>query len=242
MGRHVLVVGVLGAMAASACSSGSSANNASTSTKVAFTFAPGTGATAQARSAHVLQARYRALGVKDARVMVDSRGLVALGPPAVRTLADQVARPGVLTFRPVIALGPARSAPAPSDTAAGITLVKGVGQSGVEYLVGPPALTGGVRTATARFEPGQETWSISLRFTPAGAAAFNRFAAESYQKSAPQNAVAIVLDDVVQSAPSIQQASFPNGVSISGSFTKAQAEALASVLNTGRLPAAVRPV
>jgi preprotein translocase subunit SecD len=48
--------------------------------------------------------------------------------------------------------------------------------------------------------------------------------------------MAIVLDGVVQSAPSVNQPSFTGGVDITGSFSEGEAKDLARVLKSGALP------
>ncbi|MBK5287435.1 MAG: protein translocase subunit SecD [Acidimicrobiia bacterium] len=107
----------------------------------------------------------------------------------------------------------------------------------VLYQLGPTALTGRlVTSATARFESGSGQWSVSVNFNGLGHQKFDALAAASISKPAPQNAVAIVLDGIVQSAPTFQEASYPNGVSISGSFSQSDAEDLATVLKFGSLP------
>lgn len=107
----------------------------------------------------------------------------------------------------------------------------------LRYQLGPTALTGRLITsADARFESGSGQWSVSVNFNALGHQKFDALAAASISKPAPQNAVAIVLDGVVQSAPTFQEASYPNGVSISGSFSQSEAEDLATVLKFGSLP------
>jgi preprotein translocase subunit SecD len=69
-----------------------------------------------------------------------------------------------------------------------------------------------------------------------GQTAFNKLAADSFPKQAPQNAVAIVLDGVVQSAPAFQTGNFDGDVSITGNFSEGDAKDLATVLQYGALP------
>ena len=51
--------------------------------------------------------------------------------------------------------------------------------------------------------------------------------------------IAIVLDDVVQSAPQVNQPNFTDSVAITGDFSKEEAEDLISVLNRGAFPVQV---
>ncbi|MFT4656659.1 MAG: preprotein translocase subunit SecD [Ilumatobacter sp.] len=48
--------------------------------------------------------------------------------------------------------------------------------------------------------------------------------------------IAIVLDDVIQSAPSVNTTNFSGQVSITGQFTQDEAESLANILNRGAFP------
>jgi len=52
----------------------------------------------------------------------------------------------------------------------------------------------------------------------------------------PTQQLAIVLDGEIQSAPSINEPRFDDGVRISGEFSQSEAEQLAQVLNSGSLP------
>jgi preprotein translocase subunit SecD len=108
----------------------------------------------------------------------------------------------------------------------------------LRYQLGPTALTGKlVTSANARFSgSGGSGWVVVLSFDDTGKAKFNQLAATSFSKPAPQNAVAIVLDGVVQSAPAFQTSSFTTDVEISGSFSQTEAEDLATVLKFGSLP------
>jgi preprotein translocase subunit SecD len=109
------------------------------------------------------------------------------------------------------------------------------------YQLGPAALTGkGVGGAKAVYQGGQG-WVVNLELKDDGAAAFNKLAGESFPKQPPQNAVAIVLDGIVQSAPAFQEATFAGGnVQISGSFSEGDAKDLATVLQYGALPVVLK--
>jgi preprotein translocase subunit SecD len=91
-----------------------------------------------------------------------------------------------------------------------------------------------VKSADARFESGTG-WDVHLSFTGDGFTKFNQLAAKYYQKQ-----VAIVLDGVVQSYPTIQSNNFTsNDVVISGNFKESEAKSLALVLRYGALPVAL---
>lgn len=108
----------------------------------------------------------------------------------------------------------------------------------IRYQLGPAALTGkGVSGAKATYIGGTEGWVVDLSLNSKGSDAFNQLAAASFPKPPPENAVAIVLDGVVQSAPAFKTANFTGGnVQISGNFSDTEAKDLATVLQYGALP------
>src|SRR6476620_3562580 len=111
------------------------------------------------------------------------------------------------------------------------------GKAALRYQLGPAAFTGkGVSGAKAQFIGGTSGWVVDLSLESDGEAAFNKLAGESYSKSPPQNAVAIVLDGIVQSAPAFRESSFTGDVQISGNFSETEAKDLATVLQYGALP------
>ncbi len=111
------------------------------------------------------------------------------------------------------------------------------GKAALRYQLGPAAFTGkGVSGAKAQFIGGTIGWVVDLSLKSDGEAAFNKLAGESYSKSPPQNAVAIVLDGIVQSAPAFRESSFTGDVQISGNFSETEAKDLATVLQYGALP------
>ncbi|MGH8998966.1 MAG: protein translocase subunit SecD [Acidimicrobiia bacterium] len=99
--------------------------------------------------------------------------------------------------------------------------------------LGPAELLGeAVDTARADF---QGQWSVLVEFTGEGADGFNDLAAKYVGQQ-----VAIVLDSVVQSYPTIQQSSFPEGIAvITGDFSQGEAQDLARLLRYGALPVAL---
>lgn len=104
------------------------------------------------------------------------------------------------------------------------------------YYLGPTRVRGSdIDTADSQFSPGQG-YGVELKLTSEGLEKFDALAGESFAKPAPENAVAIVLDGVVQSAPVFQTGSFDGPVSITGSFGRTEAEDLARLLRYGALP------
>jgi preprotein translocase subunit SecD len=110
------------------------------------------------------------------------------------------------------------------------------GLAGSRYVVGPAELTGtAIATATATQNQAGE-WVVDCTLTSAGAVQWDTVAQRHFHQY-----LAIDLDGVVQSAPLIQPTnqtfqSFQGQVEISGNFTQASANALATVLQYGSLP------
>jgi len=92
-----------------------------------------------------------------------------------------------------------------------------------------------VATATALppdLTQGQANWYVQVKFTSSGGPQFDKLAQANYQKS-----VAIVLDGVVESAPTINSQSYSGTALINGSnFTQGSAKNLALQLRYGSLP------
>jgi len=108
------------------------------------------------------------------------------------------------------------------------------------YQLGPAFATGEVFNSDALADIIQGSWGVrvSLKSGPTGAQLWNVGAAQCYSRTAvcPSGRMAIVLDGIVQSAPSVNQPSFTGGVDITGAFSESEARDLARVLKSGALP------
>ena len=111
------------------------------------------------------------------------------------------------------------------------------------YVLGPTLATGRiVRTASAEFPQSEWVVALEMRGGDDGIDRFNEIAGQCYLASDPEvcptGQLAIVLDSVVQSAPTINSPSFAaDQISISGGpFTESEAKDLALVLRYGALP------
>ena len=110
---------------------------------------------------------------------------------------------------------------------AAVALLGSDGQLG--FVLAPAQLTGEViEEAVATF---QGQWIVDLSLNDEGAVGFDQMAVANYQRQ-----VAIVLDGVVESAPTINATEFNGQAVISGSFDEAEAKNLALVLRFGALP------
>lgn len=132
--------------------------------------------------------------------------------------------------------------PRSQDTADATVTLPGADGENV-YALGPTLATGRiVKTAAADIQTGEWLVSLEMRGGEDGIDKFNEIAAVCYQGDpdptlCPTGQLAIVLDSVVQSAPSITEASYTaDQISISGSFTESEAKDLALVLRYGSLP------
>ena len=100
---------------------------------------------------------------------------------------------------------------------------------GVRLCLGPAEMTGeAVSTAKATFDA---QWKVDVTFSRKGGDQFNDLAAKYFQRQ-----FAIVLDGVVQSAPTINAQRFDTGAEITGDFKEEEARDLALVLRYGALP------
>ncbi|HMG43600.1 MAG TPA: protein translocase subunit SecD [Acidimicrobiales bacterium] len=111
------------------------------------------------------------------------------------------------------------------------------------YQLGPMLATGEiVQSADARLgQTGEWEVGLTMHSGAEGIDLFNSIAAKCFQGAdqtvCPSGKLAIVLDSVVQSAPSINNANFSrDSISISGAFSEREAKDLALVLKYGSLP------
>jgi preprotein translocase subunit SecD len=159
---------------------------------------------------------------------------------------------GPLGANPVTTYPPTPYGPPPPPTDDTITELPD--KDGLICTVGPvergPAGESGGQlfargSASAELSPTQG-WIVSVDLTPEGRSTFNQLASACFtrQQNCPLQQLAIVLDDVVQSAPRVNDASYPARISISGqgagAFSESEARALARVLDRGAFPVQVR--
>ncbi len=140
-----------------------------------------------------------------------------------------------------------------------------IGVDGAEFLptldgsalcVGPAQASGEVfERQSARVELDQiGGFSVVVGLRGDGESAWNSLASQCFNRaptcpstgldtdsSSRPGQIAIVLDDVVQSAPVVNTPTFDSEVSITGSFSQSEAEQLADVLNRGAFPVPVTP-
>jgi preprotein translocase subunit SecD len=104
-------------------------------------------------------------------------------------------------------------------------------QSGVVYRLGPVVVSG-ADVASAHAVPRQvsneQAWAVELTLTPNGADRFGKATAAMVGQS-----LAIVVDGVVVSAPTIQGPITEGGIVITGDFSEEEADRLATALSPG---------
>jgi preprotein translocase subunit SecD len=183
------------------------------------------------------------LGIAEPDVRVEGTNIV-VDLPGVRDQREALAAvdvAGIVTLRPVVTCGlapgtvPEELQPGqeilPVRETADLCLVNEVGGTGEVFSRG---------SAGATLEP-QVGWGVAVDLRREGEAVWNALAAECFNATAvcPSRQLAIVLDDVIQSAPQVNAPSFAGSVSITGNFSEDEARGLARVLNRGAFPVGV---
>jgi len=110
-----------------------------------------------------------------------------------------------------------------------------------KYILDKSAVNGtevGGASATLPQNSVTTQWQVNLNFKGAGTRQFGDITRSVVSKPAPQNQVAIVLDQQVVSAPQINEAITAGQAQITGSFSQKEATDLANVLKYGALPLA----
>ncbi len=101
------------------------------------------------------------------------------------------------------------------------------------YLLGPAEVKGqALSDARATVQPTTGQWEVEFSLTGEGTKQWNAMAV----KVGAGNQIAIDLDGVVRSAPSLETTDFPGRGVITGNFTQGEAKDLALVLRYGALP------
>jgi SecD/SecF fusion protein len=93
--------------------------------------------------------------------------------------------------------------------------------------------------ATQEYDPVSGKPTVSMEMNRSGARTWEKLTGESHTKSRP---IAILLDDVVYSAPIASEAITGGRSQISGNFTVEEAMDLANILKAGKLPAPAKIV
>ncbi|MEA5119217.1 MAG: protein translocase subunit SecD [Propionicimonas sp.] len=106
-----------------------------------------------------------------------------------------------------------------------------------KYLLGPALISGEqVAKAFPSVPQSSVSWVVALEFNEQGAKDFETVTQHLSTQTEPQNQFAITLDSKVKSAPRVENPIAGGRAEISGSFTQASAQDLATVLSYGALP------
>lgn len=195
----------------------------------------------------IIRNRVDKLGVAEPSIQRQGSDYILVQLPGVKDqqkAIDIIGQTALLEFRPVLygADGKALVEPANGEDTLKLGPITKNPQSNQEivaedkagelkYKLGPAALTG---NALSNAQVGFDQYGaarVNIEFTSDGSKKFDELAAKYYQKQ-----FAIVLDDKVQSAPTINATKFGGKAEITGKFTTQEAKDLALVLQTGALP------
>lgn len=177
-------------------------------------------------------------GIAEPDVRVEGDNVI-VDLPGVRDQAEAleaVSVSGIVELRPVLAVGAGE--PSADPAADGAVLL---GIDGLSYTVGAAGAQGDVfvrKSAGVDIDPQTGAWLVTVDLSGSGESAWNALSADCFNGTAacPTTQLAIVLDNVVQTAPQVNQPTFSGGVSITGSFSEDEARSLAAVLNRGAFP------
>ena len=199
------------------------------------------------QSINIIRNRVDALGVAEPNISRQGNSIVVELPGVKDTqrALQVVGQTAQLTFRPVLQnlnpSGPPPTTPASKVTDKATVVLPQKDASGTvtqRFELGPVLLTGTIiKSAQAVIDPNTSQWMVNFQTTSAGSGPWDNLAQQNYQKQ-----VAIVLDNVVKSAPTIQTQHFGGRGQITGNFTEAEAKDLALVLNFGALPVQLKPL
>ena len=139
--------------------------------------------------------------------------------------------------------------PTPSIT--GADLVPTIDGSVLCLGPSPEGATGEVFARQGATTSLNNGWGVDVELRPEGQDTWNALATECFNRTptcpstdptgTQEGQLAIVLDGVVQSAPTVNQPVFDDFVSITGSFTEDEARQLTDVINRGAFPVEVVP-
>jgi protein-export membrane protein SecD len=181
----------------------------------------------------IIEKRVDSTGVADAMVVTLGEDRISVELPGVddaTEIRSLIGTTGVLEFTPVPqACAPEVYQDAPMP----------------ECLAEVEPLFNGTEVDVARIGQDQQTGEIVvyLELKDTGSRLFDEYAAEVYDYPDPQDRLfAIVFDDAVASAPSINAPRFDGQAQISSNFTPEEASNLVTVLRFGSLPLEVREV
>jgi preprotein translocase subunit SecD len=189
----------------------------------------------------LMRGQLESFGIAEPDVRVEGDNIIVDLPGVTDQEAafDALQVSGIVTLRPVIVC----DGVAPANEAIGQSTLPRADGLG-SCVVGPSGGTGEVfeqGSASATINPNSGQWVVNVDLRSDGQVVWNALASTCFNGGAqcPSRQLAIVLDDVIQSAPVVQTPDFPGSVQISGAFDESEVRSLARVLNRGAFPVAV---
>ncbi|GGE09962.1 preprotein translocase subunit SecD [Gemmobacter megaterium] len=184
------------------------------------------------QSLEIIRRRVDEVGTREPTIQRQGADRILIQVPGIGSAAELKALIGTtakLTFNPVIGVASSADEVAP----VGATVLPSMDQPGVYYIIEQlPVVTGEeLVDAQPAFDQNGRP-AVNFRFNPSGARVFGDYTANNIGRP-----FAIVLDDEVISAPTIQS-HIPGGSGIiTGRFTVEESTQLAVLLRAGALPA-----
>ncbi len=180
----------------------------------------------------IIRRRIDEVGTREPTIQRQGTDRILVQVPGIgsaKEVKDIIGTTAQLTFQPVVG----RTTDATSSPGAGNVLVPSLDEAGVFYILErSPVVTGEeLVDAQPAFDQNGRP-AVNFRFNPGGARKFGEYTSANI--GAP---FAIVLDNEVVSAPTIQSAITGGSGIITGNFTLEESTNLAVLLRAGALPA-----
>ncbi|MCA2013373.1 protein translocase subunit SecD [Cereibacter sphaeroides] len=184
------------------------------------------------QSLEIIRRRVDEVGTREPTILRQGADRILIQVPGIGSaeeLKDLIGTTARLTFHPVVRV----TSDAEASLEARQMIAPSMNDEGLYYILESTAVVSGEQLTDAQptFDQNNRP-AVSFRFNPAGARAFGVYTAENIGSP-----FAIVLDNEVVSAPTIQSA-IPGGSGIiTGRFTVEESTQLAVLLRAGALPA-----
>ncbi|MEM9348899.1 MAG: protein translocase subunit SecD [Pseudomonadota bacterium] len=185
-----------------------------------------------AQSLEIIRRRIDEAGTREPTIQRQGERRILIQVPGIgsaQEVKELIGKPALLTFQPVVG----RTTDENASPGPGNELLPSVDETGIFYILErTPVVTGETLVnAQPSFDQNQNP-SVDFRFNTTGARAFGE-----YTSANVGSPFAIVLDEEVVSAPTIQSAITGGSGQITGAFTIEESTQLAILLRAGSLPA-----
>lgn len=188
----------------------------------------------------LMRGQLESFGIAEPDVRVEGENIIVDLPGVSDQEAafDALQVSGIVTLRPVISCDP------------GAVADESIGQEGLPNIDGSTCVLGAAggtgevfAQGSAGVEIDQRTggWAATVDLRDDGQLVWNELSRLCFGGSpeCPTGRLAIVLDDIIQSAPTVQTDNFEGTVQITGDFSEDEVRDLARVLNRGAFPVPV---